>query len=72
MMLGEEGSGEDMICAINFINDGVVVQGKSVTVQFVNLGSATSYLCRLDTHVFKRCKYSTINACEHSVHSIRF
>ena len=56
MMLGEEGSGEDMICAINFINDGVVVQGKSVTVQFVNIGSATSYLCRLDTQVFKRCK----------------
>ena len=57
-LTGDAGSGDDDIaCAVNLINDGVVVNGKSVTVQFVTIGSATSHLCRLDTHVFRRCTW---------------
>ena len=52
----QEGSGDDIICAVNLINDGVVVHGKSATAHFVTIGTAISHLCRLDTQVFSKCE----------------
>lgn len=54
---GEQGSGEAVltICGAHLINDGVVVRGNEVTAQFVGVGSATTYLCRMDSHLFRKC-----------------
>ena len=50
------GGGLDIIlCGVNLINEGVVVEGNNVTAQFIGVGSATSHLCRLDFQHFRKC-----------------
>ena len=52
---GDEGSGEAIVCTVHLINEGIVVHGNNVTAQFVGVGSAASYLCRLDSQLLKHC-----------------
>ena len=51
----DEGSGEAIVCTVHLINEGIAVHGNNVTAQFLGVGTATSYLCRLDSQLFKNC-----------------
>lgn len=48
---------EDDYCAVHLINEGVVVEGRSVKVQFQGTRSTVRYyICKLDSGPFVRCK----------------
>ena len=44
-----------IVCTVHLINEGIAVHGNNVTAQFVGVGTAISYLCRLDSQLFKNC-----------------
>ena len=45
-------------CSVNLINAGVVVNGNSATVEFLAVGAATSFKCRLDKGCIDTCEYT--------------
>ena len=45
-------------CSVNLINAGLVVNGNSVTVEFLAVGAATSFKCKLDKGETDTCEYT--------------
>ena len=43
-------------CVVHLINDGVVVNGYDVSIQFLGSRSVRSYLCKMDDGNFYACK----------------
>ena len=43
-------------CVVHLINDGVVVNGYDVSIQFLGSRSVRSYLCKMDDGRFYACK----------------
>ena len=50
-------TGEDASsCVVHLINDGVVVNGYDVSIQFLGSRNVRSYLCKLDDDNFYPCE----------------
>ena len=49
-------------CLVHLINEGVVVNGHEVTIQFLGGNSVQSYLCKLGDSNFRLCEQLTFNA----------
>ena len=50
-------TGEDTSsCVVHLINDGVVVDGYDVSIQFLGSRNVRSYLCKLDDDNFYPCE----------------
>ena len=48
---------------MHLINDGVVVNGYDVSIQFLGSRSVRSYLCKMDDGSFYTCKNMAISKC---------
>ncbi len=63
------------VCAVHFINDGVTVDGRNATIQFVGMGSrrrgALRYQCSLNRSTFKYCSsplhYTNLSAGKYTL-----
>ena len=56
-------TGEDTSsCVVHLINDGVVVKGYDVSIQFLGSRNVRFYLCKLDDGNFFTCK--NMNICK--------
>ena len=43
-------------CVVHLINDGVVVNGRDVSIQFLGSRSVRSYLCKMNDDSFYACE----------------
>ena len=61
-------------CSVNLINAGVVVNGNSATAEFLAVGAATSFKCRLDKGRTDTCvsplSYDGLSSGEHRLRII--
>ena len=44
-------------CGVNLINEGMLVTGDCVRIQFTGCGSVQSYQCKMDKEPFKTCEF---------------
>ena len=47
---------EEEFCLVHLVNDGVVVSGNSLTIEFTGVGKVKKYFCDLDRKGLKPCK----------------
>lgn len=57
--------GDDVFCVVHVMNDGVTVDGNSMTIDFYSTGNPTGFLCSFDRAPFVECK---LDKCIHSSH----